>query len=85
MRNWFEPVGQCVAPCQHRKHAWHGARRLNIDGADQRVRVWRTQDSGIRLVREVDIVAIAPATDEKTRVLLAVYRVSDPYLHCGFG
>ena len=49
------------------------------------MRVWRTQDSSIGLIREVDIVAIASAADEKTRVFLAVYRVSDPYLHCGFG
>ena len=81
VRNAREPVGQRVLAGQHREHAGHGARRGDVDRADQRVGMRRAHRGAIGLARQIDVVAVIAAAGDEACVFLAAYRLSDACVH----
>src|SRR5580700_8609765 len=78
-----EAVGERVLAGKHREHAGHGARRRDVDGADQRMGMRRAHRGAIGLARQIDVVAVIAAAGDEACVFLAAYRLSDACVHDG--
>ena len=70
-------VGE-VTPRQHRGHARHGARRLRVHAHDARMGVRAPHERGVEQAGRTEVVEVAAASGEETRVLHALDRGAHP-------
>ena len=84
MRNARQPIGKRIGAGKHREHAGHGARRSDIDAADQCMGMRRAHRRAVSLIREIEIVAVATTAGEEAQILLAAYRVPMPACMMGW-
>ena len=70
-------VGGKLGAGEHREHARHRGGGLVIDALDLGVRVRRTQETGVRLARAVDVGGVVALAGDETLILLAANRRTD--------
>ena len=66
-----------------RQHARHGACRRGVDAFQDPVRDAAAHHHGIGLAREVDVVGIAAAAAQESRILHARHGLADTEFHQG--
>ena len=76
-RHRAEPVGLVILAGQHRVHARHLQCRAGVDALDVGMGVRRAHDRGVKLVGELEIVVVAPASHQQARVLAPPHRLTD--------
>jgi hypothetical protein len=67
----LQSVGFRLLGTQHCEHTRHRLRRSYVNASDQRVRVRRAQHDGMRQSLENEIVEIAPAAGDKSKIFPA--------------
>jgi hypothetical protein len=71
MRNRVEPGGAAVCAAVGAEHARHGARHIERDGANARMRMRRAHHRRIGLARQMEIVGEAALAGHEAQILLA--------------
>jgi len=66
---------------QHREHARHLPRRADVDRADTRMGMRRSQNICMRETRQHEVVRVAAATGQEARILGARHRLAQREFH----
>src|SRR5439155_17353393 len=82
-RHVAEAVGGPVGAGQHGQDAGRAASRRDVHGSDARVGMGRTDDHGVRLVRQAHVVGVTPESLDQARVFETADRLADRELFDG--
>ena len=72
-----EPALFELRSCQYRQHTGRRARGGRVDRGDVGMGVRRAQHIGTGLALRVDVVGVAPAAAQQTKIFVAYYRIAD--------
>src|SRR5215469_6806949 len=78
MRDRLQTVPIGVAASQYREDPWRAFCSRDIDPRDPRMRIPRTEETGIRLTRQIHVVRKASRAGQQPRVLEPPNRLTDP-------